>query len=183
MALFNTASKPVAAVADAARRFDPLRPVRYAKGFIGGTFDSTFNGMANWGRKGMWIGTGLGVLVALAAAGPVGMAAWAVILCGTAGGLAAGSVAGGAVGLVTGGIRGMARENRRDKYSEDLLARSRAASRPSNGVDYRDAHRAYKTGENYNQDRLFQQERENEQYSTHFRDMVSNSRGNHERGV
>ncbi len=178
MALSDTVAKPVAAVADAARRFDPLRPFRYVKGFIGGTFDSTFNGMGNWGRKGAWIGTGIGALIAITT--PMGLGA---LIMGWVGGLVAGAIAGGSVGLLTGGIKGVGTERRRDKYSEDLIAKSRAASRPAPSVDYRDAHRAHKARENYNFDQLQKQERELKEESTYYQDMVHDSRnGSHGRG-
>jgi hypothetical protein len=182
MALSDTVAKPVAAVADAARRFDPLRPFRYAKGFIGGTFDSTFNGMGNWGRKGSFVGAGIGTLVALAGAAPVTMPVLMVIACGWAAGLVTGAVAGGSVGLLTGGIQGVNRERRSTKYSEDMVSKARAASHPGPRVDYRAAHQAHKARETYNFDRLQQQERENER-DTYYQDMVNESRtGQHYKG-
>lgn len=196
MAKTNTASPPppppptaasasapaVAEKPKAKAGFDILRPFRYAKGFIRGTFDGTLNGVANWGHKGMWLGAGVGVLLMLAQAVPgVG---FGLVLLGWAGGLVGGALAGGTVGLVTGGARGMGREMRRDKYSEDLMAKARAKSRPQPEVDYRDAHRAYEQRNDYNYDRIAQQQRElNKDTNTYFQDMVRDSRHfNHERG-
>lgn len=178
----STASAPAAAAPAATKTgFDILRPFRYAKGFVGGTINSSLNGMANWGRAGMWFGGGLGVLVMLAGATTLGPAA---VILGLVGGLATGAVAGGVVGAATGGLRGVNREVRRDKYSEDLLAKAKARSRPTPTADYREAHREHKRNEGYFIDRVFQQERENERdTSTYFQDMVNHSRsGGHERG-
>ncbi len=173
-----------AAPATAKTGFDILRPFRYAKGFLGGTFDSTFNMMAGWGRKGSWLGLGLAALVVISGA-PIVASGLGALVMGWVGGLVAGAVAGGSVGLLTGGVQGVNREMRRDKYSEDLLAKARASSRPAPSVDYRAAHRQHKARDAYNYDRLLHQEQEIREQtgSTYYQDMVSNSRnGNHERG-
>lgn len=137
--------------------FDITRPFRYAYGFVDGTATKTLDGMSDWGRKGSWVGMGVGALAILGGAMSGGILLLGV---GWLAGLAVGAAAGGVVGFVTGGIRGMDRENRKDKYAEDLLARAKAKSQPATQVDYRDAHREYKRRNDYFFDRLLQQERE-----------------------
>lgn len=151
--------------------FDPLRPVRYATNFVSGTIGGALDGTARWGRKGMWLGTGLGVLAMIS----TGM--FAPLVIGWAAGLVGGAAAGGLVGTLTGGARTLQREHRRTKYSEDLLKRAEAKSRPGPAADYRDAHRDYTARNNYNIDRIFQQEREiSDDSRRYFRDSVTESR-------
>ncbi len=178
----SSASTPVARTPVTKTGFDPLRPFRYLKAIVSGTADATLNGMANWGRKGMWLGTGIGVLAMLASATLYGPG---VVVIGWVTGLVAGAIAGGAVGLATGGIRAVGRERRKDQYSEDLMASARAKSHPSSGVDYRQAHREHQQRDNYNYDRFSQQQRElHEETSTYFQDQVNESRHfHHERGL
>lgn len=170
----STASKAAAPVAPKKNGFDPLRPVRYLAGFTKGTWNGTLDGMSNWGRRGMWIGTAIGVLAMITLGGGLAMVA-----AGWIAGLAGGAVAGGAVGLATGGARGVGRESRRDKYSEDLMRKARAASmRPGPQVDYRAAHREHRQQNDTVLDRIFRQQREiAEQTRDTFRDMVGSSRG------
>ena len=161
--------------------FDFWRPFRYIKGVVGGTLTHGLNGTANWGRKGAWIGAGVGVL-AFMAFPPLGFLA--MLVSGWAAGLVAGAVAGGTIGAVTGGIRGVGVEHRRDKYSDDLIAKARAKSQPQPKADYRDSYQQYQSRDAYNFDRLFQQEREiKHETNTYFQDHVRASRmGDHERG-
>ncbi len=156
--------------------FDPLRPVRYAIGFTQGTVFGTMDTMSNWGRKGSKIGAAMGLLVLISGAASGGLA---LIPIGWAMGLAGGAIAGGTAGLVTGGVKGVGREQRKDKYADDIVRRERAKSLPLPKTDYRAAHREYKRRDNYNYDRYLQQQRENNSdYKTYYQDAVRNSRSN-----
>ncbi len=172
----SSASVKAEPVAAKKNGFDIKRPFRYAYGFMDGTATATFDGIANWGRKASWMGMGVAALALL------GGATGGILLLGVGwlAGLAAGAVAGGAVGLVTGGVRGMDREDRKDKYAEDLLKKAQAKSKPVPAVDYRDAHREYKRRNDYFFDRLLQQEREVDRDT--WQSRVSHSRGGHGKG-
>lgn len=164
--------EPVAAKKDG---FDLMRPVRYASGFVSGTFKHTLDNMSNLGRKGSRIGAVLGAIVMFS--GAIATGGLELIAIGWLAGLAAGAVAGGATGLIGGGIRGMDRETRKEKYADDLMRKARSKGMPRQQVDYRDAHREYKQRSEYTLDRYFQQDREIQADDRrYFQDRVNHSR-------
>lgn len=156
----TVAEKARAETAKGKAGFDPMRPFRYGKAFIGGTILDGLNGMANWGRRGLKWGLGGGVLAAIglpalnlslglsgtaAAIGSelFGIAAVTapallpVVMCVAVGFLACAAL-GTAHGLLTGGMRALNREHRRDKYAEDLVQRRTIRDKaPSSRADYR----------------------------------------------
>jgi hypothetical protein len=154
----SSASVSAKPIAPKKSGFDPMRPVRHLIGFAGGTYTGTLDGMANWGRKGSRVGLALGILSMITLGGGA-----AAIAIGWAAGLVCGAVTGGAVGLATGGIRASDRESRKDKYAEDLMLKSRAASQAKPSVDYRDAHREYSRRSDRMLDRILRQDRENDE--------------------
>ena len=174
-----------AAVKDVATGLHPMRPVKYATGFVNGTVRGTLDGMAKWGRKGSYWGLGLGALAAISGAATGGLS---ILAIGFIGGLAAGAVTGGAVGLVTGGARGVTLEHRKVQYADDLEARAKAKARGTPQSDYRNDLRDHHTTQsNYFVDRIFQQNREISQQVTqesrgYFQDMVHHSRMGHQHG-
>jgi hypothetical protein len=172
------AKKPVNPLAEGAKAgFDPLRPVRMAKGFIGGTFNNTLNGAASWGRRGMWVGLGLALLAVVAGAFPaIGLAG--IFAAGVVG-LVAGAALGGGIGLLTGGAMGVGRSMRAEKYASDLQAKQTGKAHQP-GSDYRGAYASAQSDKaqgNYITDRTLQQEREiRQEESTYWRDTVDHER-------
>lgn len=153
--------------------FDPLRPFRYAFGFVGGTLNHGLNGMAFGGRNGMWVGLALGALFAISGGGIiVGLVGGAVM------GLVGGAVLGGVFGAATGGFKGTGRAMRKEKYADDLAqrqdmksARQARGAGANSGVDYRDQLRFSRRVGDFNYERAMQQENENERdYNRYWQD-------------
>ncbi|MES2984101.1 MAG: hypothetical protein V4735_02815 [Pseudomonadota bacterium] len=156
---------------------DPLRPARYISKFIGGTVSHGLNGLATWGRRGLWGGAGLGIIAAIAT--PPGLAAFAV--CAAVGFLA-GAVIGGVTGLVSGGMKEVNRQRRGEKYADDLIERDRLQKNaPKRTVDYRAYHRENQLHSNYVQEQILQ--RENDiRHDTYWQDRTAHSHNNAGRG-
>lgn len=171
-------------IAPKRKGFDPLRPVRYAQGFIGGTLVHGFDGVASLGRMGAFAGLGVGLLMCVAGGFSVGL-----LLMTAAVGLGVGGAVGGLIGFATGGVRGTSREMRREKYADELAVRNDGRSnRPSRGTapqyTYRDAMEQRQQVSNYNFERTQQLNRVYERDHTfggephrsadHWQDYVSN---------
>lgn len=123
----------------AAKPHDPLRGIRYSKAFVGGTIKGALDGMATWGAKGLSWGAAIGVFAGIAL-GSIGVFGGMAVVS-----FLASAAVGTAVGTLTGGPKAVAREQRRDKYAEDLLQRAEIRKHaPENKADYRDLHRAQK---------------------------------------
>lgn len=155
-----------------------LRPVRYTGAGLKGTAEGLFNGMAHFGRKGLWVGLGVGIFVGL-----TGGFGYTLMLA--AAGFAAGAVGGAAFGALKGGYDGVSRAARRDKYSNELAERqaaredraSRAQGAPRRNP--RDARDRKQTLSNYSFERFMQQDMENDRdYATYWQDRVSNGQSN-----
>lgn len=162
---------------------DLLRPARYAKSAIDGTFGGFWDGMSRFGNKGFWAGLGLGILAGIAGGGIGYVMMFAV------GGLVTGAVAGSAIGALKGGYNNIGREHRRDKYADELAERqtaraAREARSQGTGHTHRDYYEKRKAVSNYNFERQLQQERENDRdYGTFWQDRVDSSRnGGYGRG-
>lgn len=156
-----------------------MRPARYAGAGVKGTAVGLLDGMARFGRKGLWAGLGLGIFAGIATTslGIVGMVA--------ATGFIVGAVGGAAFGALNGAYHGVTREARRDKYADEVLERQSArearAARAQNTPrhSYRDLHAARENINNYNFERQLQQERENDRdFATYWQDRVSSGHGN-----
>lgn len=164
----------IAPVAQTAERI--VRPVRYAGAGIKGTATGLLDGMAQYGRKGLLAGLGVGIFVGIAATslGYVFMLAFA--------GFAAGAVGGAALGAVKGAYGGVTLEARRDKYADQAAERGvarHARSQNYNRASYRDVQASRKTISNYNFERYLQQSEENrEDYGSTWRDRVSSEQNN-----
>ena len=134
------------------------RGLNYTTGFVNGTFEHGFGTMGKWGRKGMWVGAGVGVLMAISGAGLI------MPFMGMAAGLLAGAVAGGTFGVLTGGLRNVNRIKRVEDNADQVQARAIAAQLRQNAVrrgpDYRDKFSDHQLRQNYITDRVIQQERE-----------------------
>jgi hypothetical protein len=128
-------------IAAAKTGYDPLRPLRYAFAFTGGTVRDTLNGVAKWGREGLKYGLIGGAVLGIFAA-PVGFGfSVAVLTMGTM--FAAGALGGGLNGLLLGGKRAVGRIQRAELYAEDLIKRSDIQrDAPPPRTDYRAQHRA-----------------------------------------
>lgn len=183
--LASSASRPAAAASPTGgtQGFDIARPFRFTKGLVDGSFSGLFSGIAGGAHRGMWLGFGAAVLLALATGGGIG-----VLVAGWAIGLIAGGAMGGIVGGISGGVHGVAREQRRDKYAADLIARAKAKAQPAPAVDYRQAYHAEKRTSDWYYDRQQQQFNEINQQTrnaSHWVDHVAGSRGphNHTRGA
>lgn len=154
-------------IAAAKTGFDPTRPFRYAKAFIGGTVHHALNNIAVWGQRGLKWGAiagfaaymapatvaalGLGTTAATFAASVAGVAVGAtaapmlipLLAMYAFGAAVTGMVLGGTKGLITGGRREVARLHRSEVYAEDLISRSKIQqTAPDNRADYRAQRRA-----------------------------------------
>ena len=114
---------------------EPLKPIRYTLTFLGGSLKDGLNDMAGYGRKGLWVGLGLGMIAAVA------MSALLPVMIGAAIGFALGAVGGGTYGLATGGFKAVGRVHRGEIYAEDLIKRKKVQEvRPDSRADYRAAY-------------------------------------------
>ncbi|MFM9890868.1 MAG: hypothetical protein ACKVOE_09580 [Rickettsiales bacterium] len=139
------------------------RGAKYTTGFVNGTFENGFGSMGKWGRKGMWVGGGVGILLAISGMGLI------MPFMGMAAGLFAGAVAGGTFGVLTGGIRQVNRIKRVEDNTDQVQARANSAqlrqSAVTRGPDYRQKFNNQQLQQNYTIDRVIQSERENRQDS------------------
>lgn len=159
--------------------FDATRPVRYGWNFTKGSVGGLLDGMSSWGRKGIWVGVGLGLLMGMAGTFSVGL-----ILGMAATGLVTGAVAGAGIGFVSGGTSAVGRAHRREKYADELAerktaraareARTQEIAAPPTGPSWRDRLAYQRAASTYNFDRALQQAEENERiYDTQWQDRVS----------
>ena len=160
--------------------FDPLRPLRYAAAFVGGTVMGTLDAAARGGRRGFYIGISIallmwftgGVSVIAAQLGflqpYLGQAAGNLVgslMTGAISGLLGGATLGAVAGVLTGGYKGVTRAYRKEKYADDLAVRMESqASRHRPRVNYRDCLADHERSADYNFDRLLQQERRNDSW-------------------
>ncbi len=120
---------------------DPLRPVRYTAAFIKGTVTNGLDGLAHFGRHGLFAGIALGAIAGIAAGGATLLLPYAV--AGALIGLAVGGGGGAAWGLATGGSKAVGRIHRGEKYAEDLIVRKQVRDKsPANHSDFRQAYNA-----------------------------------------
>lgn len=132
----NVAAKAAQEVAAAKTGHDPMKPARYAATFIKGALKDGLNDMSHYGRKGLWVGMGLGVIAAVALSSLM-----MPIVLGTAIGFGAGALGGGAYGFATGGFKAVGRTHRGEKYAEDLIQRKKIQTTvPNSRADYRSAY-------------------------------------------
>ena len=167
---------------------DPLKPLRYAVTFVGGTLRDGINGMGKWGRTGLKYGAALGILTAIGAPWLLGGAV-ATVTVVALGGFALGMLGGGTYGLANGGMRAVNRMNRAEKYAEDLIVRDKQQrSAPINRADYRHytAARRIEAFETQRQflERQKEIERDARTYSAHppqttWQDRIAESRNHH----
>ena len=185
-------SKPADPVAATGAKtgFDPMRPFRYAWGFVSGTVSYGLDGISSGVRKGMVFGAlgcvGFAFLTVLMPAlsvpllaGISGNIITAAVVGGVGGGLI-GGVIGGVLGFATGGTKGVTRIMRGEKYAEDLLEKqkSKNAHRGANGPDYRDYYKAHQERNADNFDRVRQIQMENNRDTrTYWQDRVGGDRG------
>jgi hypothetical protein len=144
--------------------FDVTRPFRYAWSFAKGTTTGLLDGMAHHGRKGMWAGLAVGVLLCIG-----GGFTPTFLVMGALGGMLAGTALGGVFGGATGGFKNVARSHRREKYADELAEHQAArATRPAQGqapaprFNQREDLAYRRQVANYNFDRSLQQENEDE---------------------
>lgn len=132
----NVAAKAAQDVATAKTGRDPMKPVRYTAIFVKGAVKDGLNEMAHYGRRGLWVGMGLGVIAAVALSSLM-----MPIVLGTAIGFGAGALGGGTYGFVTGGFKAVGRTHRGEKYAEDLIQRKKIQTTvPDSRADYRAAY-------------------------------------------
>ena len=123
---------------------DPLRPIKYARKFVDGTVIEGLNGMAHFGRKGLWVGIGIGILAAIATSGLAPLFGCAI------GGFLIGAGGGTLKGVLTGGMHAVGREHRAKVYADDLVQRKNVQNNSGpNTQDYRQAYRAQQLHDSY----------------------------------
>lgn len=154
------------------------RGLSYTTGFIDGTFEHGFGTMGKWGRKGIWVGGGVGLLMAISGAGLI------MPFMGMAAGLAAGAIAGATFGTLTGGVRNVNRIKRVEDNADQVQARANTEqlrrSAVRRGPDYRERFNDHQLRQNFITDRVIQQERELRRDS--FVDRLNNEGRNNSRG-
>lgn len=171
----NTNQTPAPAV-------HPTRPLRHGFSAIKGTATGLLDGMAKYGRTGLWAGVGLGLFVGIMTGAVVSTVAMMAI-----GGFVLGAGAGAAFGAISGGYNAASREARRDKYADEIAERNtmreaRAARTQSNVYTHRDTLAASREANNRNFERALQQERENDRDYGSWADRVSGSGNGYGRG-
>ena len=146
---------------------DLLRPLRYTKAFIDGTFEDGLDGMAHWGRQGMFVGMGLGVIAGIALSALI-----PAVVVGTAIGLALGAGGGAAMGFATGGARAVGRIHRGEAYAEDLIVRKKVQDTATpNRNDFRDAYNAQQRRDAINNQQAIERYKENTRdFNTYWED-------------
>ena len=115
---------------------DALRPVRYTASFIKGTLVDGLDGLAHFGRHGLFAGLALGAIAGIAASSILPMVVGGALI-----GLAIGGGGGAAWGLATGGMKAVGRIHRGEKYAEDLIVRKQVRDHaPVNRNDFTKAY-------------------------------------------
>lgn len=180
----NVAAKAAQEVAAAKTGRDPMKPLRYTATFLKGAVTEGLNDMARYGRKGLWVGMGLGVICAIA------MASLPFAVGGALIGLGGGALGGGAYGFATGGFKAMGRMYRGEKYAEDLIQRKKIQTTvPDSRADYRTAYSNQRQRDAFIAQQV--QERRNEfiedfnernRGDNYWQDLVSNRSSDHGRG-
>ena len=154
---------------------EPLKPLRYAFTFLGGAMTDGLNGMSRYGRKGLLVGGGLGLIAAVALSSLL-----IPLAVGAGGGFLLGAIGGGAQGLITGGFKAVGRVHRGEVYAEDLIQRKKVQDTAlPNRSDYRAAYNAQQRRNAFISQQV--QERNNENtrdFNTYWQDFVSGSSGN-----
>lgn len=175
----SVAAKAEQEIAAVKTGHDPLRPFRYARAFIGGTLQDGLDGMARYGRKGLWVGMGLGAIAAVALSSLI-----VPLTIGTLGGLALGMLGGGAKGFITGGYKSVARMHRGEIYAEDLVQRKKIQTiAPPSRTDYRAAYNARQNRNAYVTQQVLERVNENtSDFNTYWRNFVSGAPNNPGRG-
>lgn len=122
-------------IAAAKTGHEPLKPFRYMATFIGGSLKDGLNDMAHYGRKGLWVGLGLGIICAIA------MTSLPFAVGGALIGFGGGALGGAGYGVLTGGFKAVGRVHRGEVYAEDLIQRKQVQARvPTSRADYRAAY-------------------------------------------
>lgn len=160
---------------------DPFRPIRLSAKFISGTVIEGLNGMARYGRKGLAVGIGLGIVAAIATGG------LSVLFEVTLAGLAIGMAAGGLKGALSGGFEAVGRDRRAKLYAEDLVQRKKIQDTAAPNLhDYRAAYREQQMQNSYRTQQLLERVGENTRdFNTYWQDREA-SRGHQlpqERGL
>ena len=173
-----TAPSPAPSVVDKASQelaaaktgHDPLKPIRYTRTFLGGALTDGLNGIAHYGRKGLWVGIGMGLIAAVA------MQALIVpLMVGALGGFLLGAVGGGAKGALTGGFKAVGRMHRGEVYAEDLIQRKKVQTiAPTSRADYRTAYAHQRQRNDYISQQVLERNNENTRdFNTYWQDVVS----------
>lgn len=157
---------------------DPLKPVRYTWTFLGGSLKDGLNDMAHYGRKGLWVGAGLGMVAAIALSSLV-----VPLVAGALGGFLIGALGGGSYGLATGGFKAVGRVHRGEKYAEDLIQRKKVQEmQPDSRADYRAAYNEQQRRNSYITQQVLERNNENTRdFNTYWQDYVNGS-ANADRG-
>ncbi len=178
----TAAPPPVAPSAPAARakpekiepqrlQNDAARPVRRGFTFIGGTLKGALDGIASGGRKGLYWGAVAGIALAylpmfLGAGASIGLIAMGYeafssgllltnVMAGALGGFLGGAALLGTKGVLTGGVKSVQREQRREKYADDLAIKEEERQiRHGHRPNYRDLYNHHRKADSYNMDRL-----------------------------
>lgn len=161
------ASKELAA---AKTGHEPFKPIRYAYTFLGGAMTDGLNGMARYGRKGLLVGGGLGLIAAI----PLASLVWPLAM-GAGVGFLLGAVGGATIGLVTGGFKAVGRVHRGELYAEDLIQRKKVQdAAPPNRSDYRAAYNAQQQRNAFITQQVLERNNENTRdFNTYWQDLVS----------
>lgn len=131
----NVTARASQELAAAKTGHEPLKPFRYMATFIGGSLKDGLNDMAHYGRKGLWVGLGLGIICAIA------MSSLPFALGGALIGFGTGALGGAGYGVLTGGFKAVGRVHRGEVYAEDLIQRKQVQGRaPISRADYRAAY-------------------------------------------
>lgn len=156
---------------------DPVRPLRYTWKFIGGTIGAALDGMARYGRKGLMVGAGIGILATIALGGTTAFLLTPLFAC-AAGGFLLGAGGGTLVGLLTGGMNAVGREYRTTVYAEDLVQRKNIQTHAKpNRQDYREAYRRQQLQNSYTTQQVLERTNENTRdYNTYWQDREADRR-------
>lgn len=154
---------------------EPLKPLRYAFTFLGGAMTDGLNGMSRYGRKGLFVGAGLGLVAAVALSSLV-----MPLAIGAGAGFLLGAVGGGAKGLITGGFKAVGRVHRGEVYAEDLIQRKKVQDTAlPNRSDYRAAYNAQQQRNAFITQQVLERNTENTRdFNTYWQDLVSGNSGN-----
>ena len=160
-------AQPKAKPAGKGFHLDFIMPFRVSYNFVVGTIGGTLDGMAQWGNRGFKVGLASGVIMGIFGA-PAALASLTflpmVLVC-CAGGIAGGMALGATAGALTGGFTRASRMEAR----EAALARRRTQSGPSIVTNGDVIDRI----NDQNFDRQLQQNQENAENRSDWRDRVS----------